>query len=452
MSGSLPNPIYRGYSGATPSWLPMYENYAPRLYADFVNSLYWADWHYQQIDDWTGAGSGPVFSRTSAGTYLDSSGVLQTAAAGVPRIHTVYPSGPSGLLLEGQRTNLLLQSQAFDDAAWLPQNTSVTANQTTAPDGTQTADLLFVNTNNSSHYLNYASLISGAVTQTYTHSVYVKAAGTINFSLRKFSQPDVSVSAFANFNLNTSAVTLQQSAGVTNIAGIEPLPNGWYRCWQTYALTGTDVTHEVRFLLLDASGNVVYTGNGSDGVYIFGAQLELAGNPSSYIATTTATATRTRDLLTRRNADDVIDSSHATLFAYFAFLYDNPTISFPGVLGVHDATNSNATACYLFGRTSDDIYTSLFNNGGVGSSPQQSGLTYGVSHKFAGAYQVNDVAITHDGIAAATASSLTPPTVDRFIIGDIPAETQASGTAVLIRQIAYWPFRLGNQTLRYLTT
>ena len=51
-----------------------------------------------------------TFTRASNGTYTDSAGVLQTAATDVPRFDHDPTTGESlGLLVEEQRTNLLLQ-------------------------------------------------------------------------------------------------------------------------------------------------------------------------------------------------------------------------------------------------------------------------------------------------------------------------------------------------------
>ena len=53
-----------------------------------------------------------TFTRASSGTYTDSAGVLQTAATDVPRFDHDPTTGESlGLLVEEQRTNLLLRSE-----------------------------------------------------------------------------------------------------------------------------------------------------------------------------------------------------------------------------------------------------------------------------------------------------------------------------------------------------
>src|SRR6478609_3364121 len=59
-------------------------------------------------------GPTPAFSRASAGTYVDSSGLIQTAAINVPRI-TYDPTSHEclGYLAEEQRTNILLNSDTL---------------------------------------------------------------------------------------------------------------------------------------------------------------------------------------------------------------------------------------------------------------------------------------------------------------------------------------------------
>mgnify|MGYP003140152047 CR=1 FL=1 len=51
-----------------------------------------------------------TFARSSTATYLDSSGVIQSAAVDTPRIEYGSNGSLKGLLIEGQRTNLVTYS------------------------------------------------------------------------------------------------------------------------------------------------------------------------------------------------------------------------------------------------------------------------------------------------------------------------------------------------------
>ena len=71
--------------------------------------------------------------------------------------------------------NLLQQSETFDNAYWTKSGCTITANTTTAPNGTATADKL-VSTNGATVCSVNVSIniVSGA---TYNYSIYAKASG-----------------------------------------------------------------------------------------------------------------------------------------------------------------------------------------------------------------------------------------------------------------------------------
>lgn len=75
-------------------------------------------------------------------------------------------------LIERCRTNLLLQSQTFDNAIWNKVRSSVSANSISAPNNTLTGYTLIDNTENNIHYI---SQTISAITGVYTVSVYAKA-------------------------------------------------------------------------------------------------------------------------------------------------------------------------------------------------------------------------------------------------------------------------------------
>jgi len=71
--------------------------------------------------------------------------------------------------------NLLTFSEQFDNAAWTKTNATITANSTTAPDETLTADKLVENASTGDHRTFQGFTVSSGVV--YTFSVYLKNSG-----------------------------------------------------------------------------------------------------------------------------------------------------------------------------------------------------------------------------------------------------------------------------------
>jgi hypothetical protein len=199
----------------------------------------------------------------------------------------MYGSCPA-LLLEPQRTNLVLQSEAFDNASWAKTDTSVTANTATSPDGTTNADSLIENTATALHQISQGTSAAGGV---YTATIYAKPNGR-NWVF-------IGIAAAANYGAwfdvqNGTVGTIQSN--ITS-ATITSVGNGWYRC----SLTGNTIAlnPSISLTMATSNGSLVYTGNGTSGVFLYGAQLELGAYPTTYIPTTTASATRVADAYSR---------------------------------------------------------------------------------------------------------------------------------------------------------
>jgi hypothetical protein len=208
-----------------------------------------------------------TFSRTSSATYTNSLGLIATAAAGVARFdYDPTTLAAKGLLVEEQRQNLVTYSEQFDNAAWTKLNASVTANAATSPNGTVSADLLIPDTSSSNQHGVYQPLGATAGTP-YTQSVFAKAAG-YNWL---FMTEGNNVTAQASFNLATGVVGTVSGTGSPS-ATITSLGNGWYRCTLTYTPIATSQNIQVRAANADAGPT--FAGNGTSGIYIWGAQLE----------------------------------------------------------------------------------------------------------------------------------------------------------------------------------
>ncbi len=238
---------------------------------------------------WLSAAGG-TFARSSSAYYTNASGVLTSAAAGVPRFdYDPVALTPKGLLREGASTNLFLQSQFA--SGWTSGQGTLTPNSAIAPDGTMTAVLAVPNTTNTYHQVDQSVTTSTPV----VISGYVKAAGYTHVWISCNN-----VTGVVAFNLSTGVLECTAASGGFAAAGIQYVGNGWYRIWAYVTSAGS--IGATGFFPCNAAltnGNAPFTfaGDGSSGIYLWGVQVEVASFPSSYIPTTTTSATRAADSL-----------------------------------------------------------------------------------------------------------------------------------------------------------
>jgi hypothetical protein len=178
-------------------------------------------------------------------------------------------------LVEKVRTNLALQSQTFDNAAWPVNGISVTPNTVANPlTGAVTADTLVANTGNNFHYISQnITYVAGEA----TISIYAKAAGYTWFVIDSGF-----TNVFSYFDLTNGALGTKGSACT---AAITSVGNGWYRC--SVAFTSTASTSSLFLSIRNADGGGSFTGDGVSGFYIYGVQAEQ-GIATDYIPTTTS--------------------------------------------------------------------------------------------------------------------------------------------------------------------
>jgi hypothetical protein len=175
--------------------------------------------------------------------------------------------GPDGLI-EKVRTNLILQSETFDNASWSKTTATVTANTTTAPNGTTTADT-FDSTGSFAFLSQSPTLASGSIA---TYSVYIKNidAPYVNLQVRSTITAGLARFDFTGATLTGSTLTTGISANFTDVG------SGWYRC--TLSCTTSEVNQQYRIQLA----------NSGDSVFLWGAMAEVGDVMTDYIATTTA--------------------------------------------------------------------------------------------------------------------------------------------------------------------
>ncbi len=225
------------------------------------------------------------FTRAGSGTYINKSGVLQTADINEPRFER------EGLLIEGQGTNSMLYS-GDQNAAWWPKARCTTTSGFAAPDGSNSATKLMPTSELGSHYISKTlPVTTGGI---YTLSYFVKAGEYTKCRL-SFSGTLVPDGRSCDFDLVAGTM---KPLGTTGTPTITPLSNGWYRCSITSDVISENGTVNFNIWVLDENGNTSgFAGDGVKGIYVWGAQLESNPVMTSYIPTTTAEVTRAQETL-----------------------------------------------------------------------------------------------------------------------------------------------------------
>ena len=229
----------------------------------------------------------------------------------MPRLDYTDSSCPS-LKLEPQRTNLIEYSE-YLGSNWTFIRTNYESNTATSPEGLTNAAKVFANTSSGNHYFEKVGF-TGFTSGDYTYSFFAKSAGSDFVQIATSTGFD---SRYQNFNLTTG----EKASGDTDSSGydtsITPIgDDGWYRLTITANAPSTSVRFLIIPILTDAARNPVFTGDGVNGFYFYGAQLEQdATYPTSYIPTYGTSQTRLAEDLELPTLSSVFDSTGSfTLF------------------------------------------------------------------------------------------------------------------------------------------
>jgi lambda family phage minor tail protein L len=184
------------------------------------------------------------------------------------------------------KKNLLTNTEAFQippSAPWVKANISVSSNLINGPDGTLTADKIAATTTTGNHYIEqtYSSFADNEKVST---SIYMQklnySYGRLQFFAKNGSGPTLT------FNFDTAVMTNSQGTGQSGITfEVESVGSGWYRFKINGAdtLTGATVPR-IRVYMLDNAQNATWTGDGTSGTYIWGAQMERGVYVTTYEA------------------------------------------------------------------------------------------------------------------------------------------------------------------------
>jgi len=345
----------------------------------------------------------------------------------VPRL--TYQNGGGGcpsLLLEKQSTNLVSYSQDFSNAYWNKTNQGggsvavVTANYAISPDGTQNATRFVCNLNGGNTSSDRSWMIATfSPPATTTLSIWIKLNSA-----------------------GTKTIILSDSGGDTKtISGTD---------WQRIDATFVGASGEFRIGLIGGS-----TSDTLD-CCIWGAQAESGSYPTSYIPTTSASATRVADACSKTGISSLIGQTEGTMFIDFYYELENklPNGNDKGIMTIrpNGGGTANEIALLYYGNEGSSYGQTIQVRVAVGgvtqcalSTPQT--ITSGY-YKVAFAYKQNDFAFYINGVQIGTDSSGTVPTCSELYLTDPVRVTSPNAP----KEAILFPTRLSNSELASLTT
>lgn len=371
-------------------------------------------------------------SRASTATCVGRDRLIATASTNTLRYdHAPVTGAPKGALIEPAATNLITYSEQLNNAAWTAYESSVSANATAAPDGASTADKLVESTSNTEHVVFQLPTLTAVE---YAFSFWAKAAER-SVVIGQLRAVDFTPSAYVWFDLSAGTVGTQTGGTGT----IQAYQNGWYRC--TVKATMAAEASFAGINVTNADNVVSYTGDGTSGVYVWGAQLETGAGASSYIQTTSATVTRAADSVSIATSLIPIDAAQGTLFAEFSI--STIPSNYPGIVSL-SGSGSDQVALYFNGPSSK-AGALVYNSSSQADIPSASTVSVDTVTLVAMSYIANSIALARDGVVDGTDSSASIPTVTSLVF------CANASTPMHIRKGAYISRPLTSTELQALT-
>jgi hypothetical protein len=346
-----------------------------------------------------GFGPSLSFARDSIGTYFDSAGVLRTVGVNQARFdHNPDTKESLGLLIEEERTNLVLHSGNLADAVWDKSTDNIDpyyrfASAGLRPDGKERWDLMGSYAGNTRHQVIQA--ISGATAQQYCLSVYAKLWPNDGYMM--LGDGGDAAWHSASFNLNNG--TVADTSGVDS-ASIEKIGTDVYRCIVIFTRTNT-TNFSVRFgpipdNLTNPHDPWDEAVEGDQNIAFFGAQLELGDSPTSYIPTAGAAVTRKADDVTTTDLS-WFTAATGTWYAKGSFQY--VSTDYRLIFQIDDGSNSDRIFL-TFDPTENINFGTTHSADANGASDGTAVIAVNTEYEVSATYADDDVIAYVDGTAS----------------------------------------------------
>ena len=388
-------------------------------------------------------------TRATAATRVNSAGLIESVASGIPRLDYFASGGVVGcpaLLVEPAATNTLSGSVSID-TGWISTNEAQTSG-IVSPSGSNNASL-FEAQSTTTRVRQTATLASGS---TYTFSCFGKfGALSSGFLLNVFDENVTSYSSgvVQAFNLNNGTLGSSGTVGAgftLQSVGMEDYGNGWYRCRMTVLMGYTPTTPRVGFRIGTAisGGRPISVVSGT--VNVWGAQLETGSVATSYIPTTTASVTRNADVINLSGAvSGCIGQTEGTIY-----LETNALIS--GASDLFSFARATTNTVSITKNSSNIIQSTVYTSGPSPALNIASSGTVSGNLKIAVAYKTGESALYINGVQIGTSSTAFSFTAALTQININPTGFFEGIGNQRIRTLSLYTTRLTNAQLAALTT
>ena len=338
------------------------------------------------------------FTRATTATRINAQGLIEEVASGENRLNYSLLDGKvvgcPHLLLENSATNLIQYSEDFSNAYWIKATVSLASNQIISPDGTLNADKITESSTNGLQQI-YSDVITTTPSSDYVYSIFIKKEE------RNWVKVMTAINNGANFNVEDGVIGIVDS-GIT--ANIENYGNGWFKCSVSF---NTSASLDRVYVRISTSNGVTsYQGDGTSGVYIYGAMLEQGSYPTSYIKSNSGSATtRAAETCTGSGDAATFNDSEGVLMAEISALDNDGTYR---LISISDGNVNNSTNIQYSG-VSNQIRARIETAGLPQADITSTVTSQTLFHKIAVLYKSNQFELWSNGFKVGEDTNGTPP-------------------------------------------
>ena len=398
------------------------------------------------VDAVTGA-SLVTFTRASSGTFVNSAGVIQTAATDVPRFDHNPTTGESlGLLVEEQRTNFIRNNTMVGAVAGTPGTNPNFWQYVTVQSNGLTASIVGTGVESGINYIDYRF-----------NGTTVASPGTITFGIDSATAATGQVwtsSLYWKLAAGTATgVTLWQIGVIETTVGGSFVSGAFYtqtapssaalitqRPAATRTLSGGVTVGGVQMTLsIAVAGNTAIDFTIRIGL----PQLEQGAFATSPILTSTAAATRSADVASITGS--AFSGWYRQDEGSFFVSHDARQVL---LVANNNSFNERQPQMGLAAGLVHDFY--IITGGVVQANNTGLAHVVGTTSRAVYTYRANDfIGAVNGSLTASDSSGSVSSSVSQLNIGAF--HNGSGGACGTLRRLTYWPQRLPNAALQTLT-